>query len=471
MMIASGGAVTTGGTTVGGTVRGLAELPRSMTSRPLASPVESTAPSPRDAMPRRTFVSAAAGGVAAGLFVHTSTPAAETPREIRIGIVGCGGRGSGAVNDSLTINDGVKLVAAADLYPQKAASLCRAIAAAHPGKIDCDESRMFGGLDGVRRVLDLDDVDLVFITTSPGFRPRYVREAVEAGKHVFAEKPACVDPAGYRICLAAHDAAVARGTAIVAGTQYRRQSNYVAAVEKIRDGAIGDVIAASTRYCSGGIWYRPRTAAMSDTEYQLNNWMHFIWLSGDQITEQAVHNLDLMNWVMDANPRAALASGGRFTRPADSEMWDSMSVEYDYGGRAVTLACRQIPGAASDIGSVIHGARGRCHIGGADGGSRIVDLSGETVWEMGGSIAAAYRREHKDLVDSIRAGRPIVELRQMADSSMVAVLGRMAAYTGQRVTWDFATGESTLDLFPAALVWDGELPKPQHAVPGRTKLV
>jgi myo-inositol 2-dehydrogenase / D-chiro-inositol 1-dehydrogenase len=442
---------------------------------PRVPPESRVAPTPSPthrAVPRRTFVAAAAGGVATGLFVHSSTPAAETPREIRLGVVGCGGRGSGAVNDSLTINDGVKLVAAADLYPQRAASLCRALTAAHPGKVDCDDSRMFGGLDGIRRVLDLDDVDLVFITTSPGFRPRYVRDAVEAGKHVFAEKPACVDPAGYRICLAAHDAAVARGTAIVAGTQYRRQTNYVAAVEKIRDGAIGDVIAASTRYCAGGIWYRPRTPAMSDAEYQLNNWMHFIWLSGDQITEQAVHNLDLMNWVMDSNPVAALASGGRFTRPADSEMWDSMTVEYDYpGGRPVTLACRQIPGATGDIGSVIHGARGRCHIAGASGGSRIVDLRGETVWEMEGSIADAYKQEHKDLVDSIRAGRPIVELRQMADSSMVAVLGRMAAYTGQRVTWDFATAESKLDLFPPDLAWDGALPAPQHAVPGRTKLV
>jgi predicted dehydrogenase len=424
------------------------------------------------AVPRRAFVSAAAGGAVAGLFVHGSAPAADAPREVRIGIVGCGGRGSGAVNDSLTVNEGVTLVAAADLYPQKAASLCRALSAAHPGKVDCDESRMYGGLDGFRRVLDRDDVDLVFITTSPGFRPRYVRDAVAAGKHVFAEKPACVDPAGYRICLAAHDAAVARGVAIVAGTQYRRQSNYVAAVEKIRDGAIGEVVAAATRYCAGGIWYRPRTPAMSDTEYQLNNWMHFIWLSGDQITEQAVHNLDLMNWVMDANPRSAFASGGRFTRPADSEMWDSMTVEYDYpGGRAVTLACRQIPGAATDVGSVIHGSRGRCHIGGTNAGSRIVDLRGDTVWEMGGSIADAYKQEHKDLVDSIRAGRPIVELRQMADSSMVAVLGRMAAYTGQRVTWDFATAESKLDLFPADLAWDGALAAPQHAVPGRTKLL
>jgi len=432
----------------------------------------SVASRPGGGVPRRTFVAAAAGGVAAGLAVHSSVPAAETPREIRVAVVGCGGRGSGAINDSLTINDHVKLVATADLYPAKCASLCRALAEAHGEKVDCDESRMYGGLDGLRRVLDHDDVDLVFIATSPGFRPRYVRDAVDAGKHVFAEKPACVDPAGYRICLAAHDAAVARGTAIVAGTQYRRQSNYVAAVERIHQGAIGEIIALSTRYCAGGIWSRPRTPAMSDTEYQLNNWMHFIWLSGDQITEQAVHNADVMNWIMAENPQSAFGSGGRFTRPADSEMWDSMSVEYEYpGGRTASLACRQIPGAASDVGSTVYGSKGRCFIGGSNAGSRIVDAAGDTVWEMGGDIADAYRQEHKDLVDSIRAGQPIVEFRQMAESSMVAVLGRMAAYTGQKVTWDFATGESTLDLFPPELTWDGPLPPPQHAVPGRTKLV
>ena len=425
-------------------------------------------------MSRRSFVSTAAavGGVAAGAMVHSSTAAAEEVRELRLAVVGCGGRGSGAINDSLTVNDHVKLVAAADLFVSKCAALTKAMTDAHAGKVAIDESHMYGGLDGYRRILDDPDVDLVLITTSPGFRPAYLREAVAAGKHVFAEKPACVDPAGYRTCLEAHDAAVTRGTAIVAGTQYRRQANYLGAVEQIRQGAIGDVIGASSRYCAGGIWYRPRTEGMSDAEYQLNNWMHFIWLSGDQIVEQAVHNLDTMNWVMGSNPVSAFGSGGRFTRPDDSEMWDSMSLDYEYPGqRMVSFLCRQIPGAASDVGSVIYGTQGQCHIGAANSGSRIFDRSGAKVWEMAGSIAAAYEQEHKDLVDSIRAGQPIVELRQLADSSMVAVLGRMAAYTGQKVTWDFAVNESKLDLFPKELTWASPLPQPHHAIPGKTKLI
>jgi len=176
--------------------------------------------------------------------------------------------------------------------------------------------------------------------------------------------------------------------------------------------------------------------------------------------------------VLFRSPVAAFGSGGRFTRPDDSELWDSFSINYEYpGNRVVTFMCRQLPGAAADVGNVIYGTAGQCHIGAANAGSRIFDLAGDKIWEMPGSIADAYKQEHKDLVDSIRAGKPIVELRQMADSSLVAVMGRMAAYTGQTVSWKFAAEESTLDLFPKDLAWDSALPKPRFAVPGKTKLV
>ncbi len=426
----------------------------------------------RQTSSRRGFLQAgAATSLASGLFVHSSIAAADEPRELRLGIIGCGGRGSGAVNDSLSINQGVKVVAAADLYAEKCAALRKNLEA-HGDKIAIDDAKVYGGLDGYKRVLDDATVDIVLIATSPGFRPSYAREAVAAGKHVFTEKPGCVDPAGYRICLETQDDAVAKGLSVVAGTQYRRQVNYVGAIEQIRQGMIGDVIGATARYCSSGIWHRPRKEGMSDAQYQLNNWMHFIWLSGDQIVEQAVHNLDLMNWVMDANPVSAFGSGGRFSRPADSEMWDSMCIDYEYpGNRIVSFMGRQVAGVAGDVGNVVYGTKGQCHIGAADAGSRIFDRTGEKIWEMEGSIAAAYKQEHKDLVDSVRTGKPIVEIRQLADSSMVAVMGRMAAYTGQRVTWKFATEESTLDLFPKDLTWESALPKPQFAIPGKTKLV
>jgi len=421
---------------------------------------------------RREFLgTGAAASLTAGLFVHSSAAAAEPPRELRLGVIGCGGRGSGAINDSLTINEGVKLVALADLYAEKCTKLRSTLAQAHAAKVDVADSAIYAGLDGYRRILDDPQVDVVLLTASPGFRPMMLREAVEAGKHVFTEKPVCVDPAGYRSCLATHERAVAQRTAIVTGTQYRRQVNYLGAIEQIRAGAIGEIIGGTGYYCSSGIWYRPRQEGMSDAEYQLNNWMHFIWLSGDQICEQAIHTLDTVNWAMGDNPVSAFGTGGRFTRPADSEMWDSMAIDYEYpGDRFVSFTCWQVPGATTDTAITLRGTKGTCHIGAANSGCRIVDRAGQEVWQMKGSIADAYRQEHKDLIDSIRADSPIVELRQTADSSLVAIMGRMAAYTGKKVSWTFASEESRLDLFPKDLTWKSALPAPQWAIPGKTPL-
>ena len=403
--------------------------------------------------------------------VHSSVASADETRELRLGVIGCGGRGGGAIGDSLSINSGVRFVAAADLYGSKCVNLWKAMRAAHPDKVAATDTS-YEGLDGYKRILDDPNVDVVHVTSTPGFHPLHVQAAISAGKHVFVEKPACVDPAGYRLCLAAHDQAVANGLAIVCGTQYRRQVNYAGAVEQIRQGAIGDVIGAQARYCGGGIWYRPRTEGMSDAEYQLNNWYHFVWLSGDQLVEQGVHNLDLINWVMGENPVSAYGSGGRFARPADSELWDTFGVDFEYpGGLFVSFQSRHLPNTLSDVGNVIHGSQGTCHILGANGGSRILDRAGKVTWEMRGSIADAYKQEHKDLIDSIRAGKPIVELRQMADSSLAGVLARLAAYTGQKVTWDFVAEESQLDLFPKDLTWTSSLPSPGFAMPGKTKLI
>ncbi|MCA9131209.1 MAG: hypothetical protein KDB22_29195, partial [Planctomycetales bacterium] len=225
-------------------------------------------------------------------------------------------------------------------------------------------------------------------------------------------------------------------------------------------------------YCSTGIWFKNREPGMSDTEYQLFNWMHYIWLSGDQIAEQAVHNIDAINWVMGSPPVSAYGSGGRFTRPEGSEMWDSVSIDYEYpGNRMLSFHCRQIPGTQSDNGNVIYGTEGTMYISAMSVGSKLLDRSGKEIWSQEGSISDAYQQEHKDLIDSIREGKPIVEFQQTAESSLTAVMGRMAAYTGTKVTWDFVTKESQLDLFPKDLSWNGDLPEPRYAVPGQTKLV
>ncbi len=420
---------------------------------------------------RRKFLVTSATASAATM-VHTSTAAAQEELEVRIGVVGCGGRGKGAIGDSLAINDNVKVVAACDVRPLNVEYVRTKISSQFPGKIDIADDKIYDDLDGYKRILDDKNIDLVFLTTPPGFRPYHIREAVQAGKHVFAEKPSCVDPAGYRICLEAHELAEKNHTSIVTGTQYRRQVNYIGAVEQIRQGAIGDIVSAVSRYCSTGIWFRNRVEGMTDAEYQVYNWMHFIWLSGDQIAEQAVHNIDAMNWVMGSAPEACYGSGGRFTRPEGSEMWDNVSVDYEYpGNRVLSFMCRQIPNTEPYNGNVIYGTDGVCYIGAGNTGSRITDRSGNETWKMDGRISDAYQQEHKDLVDAIRNGSPIVELKQTAESSLTAVMGRLTAYTGKRVTWDFVTKESQMDLFPKNLTWQSELPGPQIAVPGKTKLV
>ena len=422
---------------------------------------------------RRSFLrTGMATTMAATAMVHSSVAAASEDDTLRLAVIGCGGRGSGAIMNSLEVNAGVKLVAAADLDAGKCARMAAIVKKSFPEKVDLNPNDIHEGLDAYKRILDNKEVDLVLLTTSPGFRPLMIKATIEAGKHVFAEKPVCVDAAGYRTCLETHKLAEKKGLAIVTGTQYRRQVNYIAAIEQIASGTIGDILNVTARYCTGGIWYRPRKPDMSDVQYQLSNWMHFIWLSGDQICEQAVHNIDTFNWIMSSNPLSAYASGGRFTRPDDSEMWDSMAVDYDYpGGRTVSFMCRQIPGSQGANENVVYGTEGTCRIGASNAGSQIFDRKGTKIWEKAGKILDAYKQEHKDLVDSIRSGKPVVELKQTADSSMVAILGRVAAYTGKRVTWDFMTRESSLDLFPKDLKWNGSLKTRGFAVPGRTKPV
>jgi len=392
--------------------------------------------------------------------------------KIRIGVVGCGGRGMGAVGNSLTINDNVEVVALGDLDPQACVRARRGLLEQYEQRGAVAENKIHTGLDAYKRVLEDPDVDIVYLTTSPGFRPRHIAEAVDAGKHVFAEKPACVDPAGYHICVAAHDRAVANGTAIVTGPQYRRQINYIQAIKKIHDGAIGDIVSMTSRYCSSNIWYRERDEGMSELNYQLKNWMHFIWLSGDQIVEQSVHNIDVMNWVMGSAPETAYGSGGRFHRPKDSQMWDAMSVDYTYpGDRVVSFKNRQWPNSKTDNRNVIYGTEGTMHIGAGNKGSSMFNRKGAEVWSCDGKISDAYKQEHKDLVDSIVAGRPIVELKQTAESSLTAVMGRMAAYSGQEVDWDFISKESTLNLFPEGLNEATVLKNDGYAIPGVTPLV
>jgi myo-inositol 2-dehydrogenase/D-chiro-inositol 1-dehydrogenase len=394
------------------------------------------------------------------------------PPIVRVAVVGTGGRGTGACENNLVSHPNTHLVALADIDKDKAEQRAALLKKKPFGdRVTATADDIYGGLEGIDKILARPDVDLVLLTTSPGFRPRHIQQAVAAKKHVFAEKPVCVDPEGYRICCEAHDQAVKQGTAIVTGTQYRRQTSFIDAIKKVHDGVIGKVVGMTGRYCSSGIWYRPRQAEMSDAKYQIHNWMHFVWLSGDQICEQAVHNIDAMNWVMGGPPEKCFGSGGRFFRPEDSEMWDAMSIDYEYPGqKLVSFKCRQWPRSAGSFDNIVYGEGGVAYIKAFSKGAVIVDSEGKQIHKAKGNIGAAYVQEHKELVDSILADKPIVELRQTAESSLTAAMGRMAAYTGRDVSWDFAT-KSKLDLFPKNLTLQSEIKSPGFAVPGKTKLI
>ena len=424
---------------------------------------------------RREFLAATAAFGAAGLIAPSGFAslkgAGRANDTLGVAVIGCGGRGSGAANDTLTANTNVRITALVDLKADAAKGLRNALKEAHGDRVDVPDDRIFTGLDGYLKVLEIPGVDVVILATCPGFRPMHIAAAVAAKKHVFAEKPVCVDTAGYHVCCAAHDLAKSQGTAIVTGTQYRRQTSFIEGIRRIREGMIGEVVGMTARYCSNGIWYRERQPGMSDMEYQIYNWMHFTWLSGDQIAEQAVHNVDIIHWVMGGPPVRAFASGGRWNRPADSEMWDSMSVDFEFeGGRICSFNCRHWPNSDNAFDNVVYGSKGVATLRAFNDGSRIVDHAGKELWSTKGDIGRAYRDEHKALVESVIGGSPIVELRQTAEASMMAIMGREAAYSGQVATWDFMTTKSKLDLFPKKVEIPGEAPAPFVRRPGEYRL-
>ncbi|MEM7202951.1 MAG: Gfo/Idh/MocA family oxidoreductase [Planctomycetota bacterium] len=415
-----------------------------------------------------TAATAAALGLTASGRAHSARPGAD--QEIRIGLVGCGGRGTGAAAQAIQSSEGVRLVAMGDVFADKVTqardNLEKTDAAA---AVQVDDRSCFAGLDAYRRVIEHADVNHVILATPPGFRPQQLEAVVAAGKHCFMEKPACVDPVGYRAVIAAAKRAREQGTAIGTGTQFRRANHYADVIAAIHDGAIGDVLFAQARYCSGGIWYRERQEGMADAEYQIHNWYHFVWLCGDQIVEQAVHNLDAINWAMGGPPARAYGSGGQRCRPADSEIYDCTSLDYEYpNGASLSFQCRQQPGKGQ-VWNRIVGVKGEAWIHPFSFGE-IKSHGGEKVLKVR-YRPNAYVDEHRDLIASIRAGTPIVEAEEMADSTLTAVLGRLAAYTGEEVEWDFVQRESKLDLMPPELRLDAALPAPAVAVPGQTALV
>jgi predicted dehydrogenase len=411
---------------------------------------------------RRDFIKSSAVTAAAIASSGLTGAYAASSDRIRVGLVGCGGRGTGAASDCIRSSENVELVAMGDLFKDRLDG-SKGYMKQLGDRNKVTDDRCFVGWDAYQKVIG-SDVDLVILATPPGFRPMHLRAAIEAGKHVFMEKPVAVDPAGVRSVLESAEMAKKKKLGIVAGTQRRHQKSYIETMKRIHDGAIGELVAAQCYWNQGGLWNHGRQSGWSDTEWQIRNWLYFAWLSGDHIVEQHVHNLDVINWAFNAHPVSCVGMGGRQARtdPAYGHIYDHFTIDYTYpnGVHAMSM-CRQIDGTASNVSEHVVGTLGDSDPQGT--------IRGKNAWRHEGRGTNPYVQEHTDLIASIRAGQPLNEGQRIAESTLTAVMGRMSAYTGQEVTWEQALN-SKLDLMPQQLAF-GPLPVDPVAVPGRTRLV
>jgi len=416
---------------------------------------------------RRDFLKSSAAASAA-VFVSglaASRAHAAGSDTIRIGLVGCGGRGTGAARNCVDSAPGVKLVALADLFPDRVDGF-KATVAKWGDKADVKDDHCFAGFDAYQKLIDLEDVDLVLLVTPPGFRPLHFKAAVEAGKHVFFEKPVAVDPVGVRSVLATSEAASRKKLSVVTGTVYRRHAYYLEVYKRIQAGQIGDLVAGQCYFNTGELWYHERKADWTDMEWQCRNWLYHVWLSGDHIVEQHVHNLDVMNWFMGGPPVKCIGLGGRQSRtdPKFGNIFDHFAVEYEYAnGARIHSMCRQVNNTGFRITDRFVGTRGVAH-------PKEGFIVGEKPYKYEGENWDPFVREHTDLIESIRKGEPINEGKQIAESSMIAILGRMSVYTGRELSWKWAMEASKLDLTPPKYAF-GDLPVAPVAVPGKTELI
>ena len=420
-----------------------------------------------DETDRRTFLKQGAAlstAIALGPLAAAAPVHAAGSDTIRVGLIGCGGRGRGAAENCVRSSEGVELVAIGDLFADRLEDGRRHLSERLGDAWKVTGDRLYSGFDAYRRICALDDVDLVILTTPPVFRPIHFEEAIARGKHVFMEKPVAVDPTGVRQVIEASRLAKRKRLAVVAGTQRRHQASYLATMERIHDGAIGELVGGFCYWNQGGLWVHDRKAEYSDIEWQLRNWLYFTWTSGDRIVEQHVHNIDVMNWAFGGPPTKAMGMGGRQVRTEEKygNIFDHFAIEYEYGdGVRVTSQCRQIDGCAGRVGEQLVGTKGT-----SDAHRTI---SGEGRWRFEGQERNPYEQEHADLIASIRGNEPLAEGERIAESTLTAIMGRMSAYTGKTITWEQAL-ESNLDLLPKSWAF-GPNPVAEVAVPGRTPLL
>ena len=429
---------------------------------------------------RRGFIKTSAAVGMAVLLPGKERLFAAGSDELRVGLIGCGYRGTSAVTQALTCSKiPVKLWSMGDLFRDRIDSSIKQLRSGGERKYDranfppltdkmnVPAERQFVGFDAYEKVIACD-VDMVMLVTPPHFRPVHLKAAIEAGKHVFMEKPVAVDPVGIRSVIESSKLAKQKGLAIVAGTQRRYQASYIEVMKRIHGGDIGEIVGGQCYWNTGfardhGYWHK-RQPGWSDMEWQCRNWLYFTWLSGDHIVEAHVHNLDIMNWALQGHPVKAMGMGGRQVRIEREygNIYDHFTVEYEYpNGARVMGMCRQIDGCSVRVEERIVGTKGTASNG---------VIKGQNPFKYTGESLNPYAQEQADLIASIRDGKPINEGQQVAESTMTGIMGRMSAYTGRALKWDWVMNASKLELTPLKYEF-GDLPVRPVAVPGKTQLI
>lgn len=383
---------------------------------------------------RRNFIktaTATAAGVAAANQI-ARTAHAQGSDEIRFVVVGCGGRGTGAAEQIMDAQGKTRLVAVADAFERNAKGCLGQLSRKHKEKVDVSADKTFTGLDAYKRAIDVD-CDLVVIATPPGYKPQQFEYAVSKGKHVFMEKPVASDAAGVRRVLKSVEESKKKNLMVAIGLQRRHEPNYMETIKRIHDGQIGDVICTRVYWNGGGIWHRPRQEGMTEMAYQTNNWYHFNWLSGDQICEQHIHNLDVGCWLKGSYPVECNGMGGGEQRMGGdrrlSQIFDHTFCEYTFAdGTKMFSQGRHLEGGWSNVSEFAHGTKGTANPAG--------EIFGPNAWKFGGKGVNGHAQEQLDLVAALQAGEIYNEGEYGAHSTLCAILGREACYSGKVIKWD-----------------------------------
>ena len=432
-------------------------------------------PHPSPTSTRRSLVKSSSLA-AAGL--GFSSPALALPsgrargdEPLRIALVGCGNRGTGAISQALSTAGPVKLVAMADAFEDRLQRALKSTLEEHPEMVDVPEERQFTGFDAAQKAMDAG-VDVVILTTPPGFRPMHFEYAVSKGLHVFMEKPVATDAPGIRQVLAAAEESRRKGLKVGVGLQRHHDSGYQETMRRVQEGAIGDVLLMRCYWNSAGVWTYQRKQDMTEMEYQMRNWYYFTWICGDHIVEQHIHNLDVCNWLKGGPPVKAQGVGGRQVRvgPDTGEIFDHHMVEYTYAdGTKMLSECRHQPQTFGSVSEHAHVSKGTAQFN-----RYTISTTDGDKWRYREESENPYQVEHDQLFAAIRSGADHNEAEYGATSTMTAIMGRMATYSGKQVTWDGAIASDT-DLLPESFAWnatpkvmpnaDGSYP---WAVPGIT---